>query len=98
MSCKVTRDDDRAGLANCQTVASIGTMKAGSRKERNPIMTTDQDNRQDEVTSRLTPTQLRIRERCGKVPKHIQRSVDRYRIALGRPPLWGGFPERQRRQ
>ena len=56
-------------------------------------MTTDQrkDERQDDVTNRLTPTQLRIRERCGKVPRHIQRSIDRYRIALGRPPLWGGF-------
>jgi len=62
-------------------------------------MTTEQrkDERHDDTTSRLTPTQLRIRERCGKVPKHIQRSIDRYRIALGRPPLWGGLQE-QRRQ
>jgi hypothetical protein len=42
--------------------------------------------------SRLTPTQLRIRERCGKVPKHIRQSIDRYRIALGRPPLWDDTP------
>jgi hypothetical protein len=62
-------------------------------------MTTEQrkDERNDDTTSRLTPTQLRIRERCGKVPKHIQRSIDRYRVALGRPPLWGGLQE-QRRQ
>lgn len=60
-------------------------------------MTTDQrkDDQKDTVTSRLTPTQLRIRERCGKVPRHIQRSIDRYRVALGRPPLWGGLQEQR---
>jgi hypothetical protein len=58
---------------------------------------TDQREKRDAATAELTPMQLRIRERCGKVPKHIQRSIDRYRIALGRPPLWSGVQE-QRRQ
>jgi hypothetical protein len=58
---------------------------------------TDQREKRDAATAELTPMQLRIRERCGKVPKHIQRSIDRYRVALGRPPLWSGVQE-QRRQ
>ena len=60
-------------------------------------MPTKDDKTKDDTTSRLTPKQLRIRERCGKVPRYIQRSIDDYRIALGRPPLWGGLQE-QRRQ
>jgi hypothetical protein len=60
------------------------------------MTTTEQhDKRHDDTTSRLTPTQLRIRERCGKVPKHIRQSIDRYRIALGRPPLWGGLTDKR---
>lgn len=60
-------------------------------------MTTDQrnDDQRNGTTNGLTPVQLRIRERCGKVPKRIQRSIDRYRVALGRPPLWGGLQERR---
>lgn len=61
-------------------------------------MTDQQEKRHDEATARLTPMQLRIRERCGKVPRHIQRSIDRYRVALGRPPLWGGLQEQRRQQ
>jgi len=58
----------------------------------------NEKHRQDTATNGLTPLQLRIRERCGKVPKHLQRSVDRYRVALGRPPLWGGLHEQQQRR
>jgi len=67
------------------------------RDERGDMMTDQQEKQRDAATAELTPMQLRIRERCGKVPKHIQRSIDRYRIALGRPPLWSGVQE-QRRQ
>jgi len=31
---------------------------------------TDQREKRDAATAELTPMQLRIRERCGKVPKH----------------------------
>lgn len=59
---------------------------------------TDQTDkqRQDEAARGLTPVQLRIRERCGKVPRRFQRSIDRYRVALGRPPLWGGLQEQRK--
>jgi hypothetical protein len=52
--------------------------------------------RRDDATRGLTPVQLRIRERCGKVPRHVQRSLDRYRMALGRPPLWGALQEQRK--
>jgi hypothetical protein len=67
-------------------------------RERKDITMNDHRDkqRQDTATIGLTPMQLRIRERCGKVPKHLRRSVDRYRVALGRPPLWGGLQEQRR--
>lgn len=43
------------------------------------------DHRND---SRLTPTEIEIRERCGKIPKRLQRNIDNYRIARRMPPLW----------
>jgi len=46
------------------------------------------DKRHDDGASRLTPLQLRIRDKVGNVPKRYRRSIDRYRVALGRPPLW----------
>ena len=50
------------------------------------MMTTGK--RQDDSESRLTPLQLRLRDKVGDVPKRWRRSIDRYRVALGRPPLW----------
>lgn len=40
----------------------------------------------------LTPAQRAIRDSCGSVPKHIRRSIDEYRVALGMVPLWGFVP------
>ena len=49
---------------------------------------TTRKQRQDDGPSRLTPLQLRLRDKVGNVPKRYRRSIDRYRVALGRPPLW----------
>ena len=58
----------------------------------------NEDNRQQgDVDRHLTATQRAIRDRNANLPKHLRRSIDRYRVALGRPPLWGGLQE-QRRQ
>ncbi len=46
-------------------------------------MTHDDDDR------RLTPKQRAIRDRNSGLPKHVRRSIDRYRQALGFVPLWG---------
>jgi hypothetical protein len=42
--------------------------------------------------SRLTPLQLRIRDKLGNVPKRYRRSIDAFHVALGRPPLWDDTP------
>ena len=54
-------------------------------------MTLDNDDR------RLTPKQRAIRDRNAGLPKHIRRSIDRYRQALGFVPLWGSSLD-QRKQ
>jgi hypothetical protein len=51
----------------------------------------------NEDDQRLTPAQKAIRDRCGNVPRHIRRSIDRYRIARGMVPLWNSSLERERR-
>jgi hypothetical protein len=55
------------------------------------IMTKNEDDQ------RLTPAQKEIRDRCGNVPRHIRRSIDRFRIARGMVPLWNSSLERERR-
>lgn len=47
--------------------------------------------------NRLTPIQKDIRDRNAGLPKHVRRSIDRYRTSLGMVPLWGSSVERQRR-
>jgi hypothetical protein len=37
----------------------------------------------------LTAAQLDIRRRNERLPKHLKRSLDAYRVALGMIPLWG---------
>jgi len=51
-----------------------------------------QDNDQ-----RLTPTQRKIRDANNDLPKHVRRSIDRYRQALGFQPLWTPSTERTKR-
>jgi hypothetical protein len=40
----------------------------------------------------LTEEQHRIREKNKSLPRHVKRSVDEYRVALGLAPLWGFLP------
>lgn len=56
------------------------------------MQTKDDDDR------RLTPTQRDIKARNANLPKHLRRSIDRYRVALGMVPLWGSSLERTRRR
>lgn len=55
-------------------------------------MTLDDDDR------RLTQTQREIRDRNANLPKHLRRSIDRYRVARGMVPLWGSSLERERKR
>lgn len=54
----------------------------------------DMIRKENEDDRRLTPTQREIRDRCGNVPRHIRRSIDRYRVARGMVPLWETSLER----
>jgi hypothetical protein len=40
----------------------------------------------------LTSSSLAIRARLSRLPKHMKRSVDEYRVGLGMAPLWGFVP------
>lgn len=53
---------------------------------------------QGDADRRLTKTQLEIRARNDNLPKHLRRSIDRYRVALGMVPLWGSSLERTGRR
>jgi hypothetical protein len=65
-------------------------MKKG--KSMTTTMTASDDDR------RLTPKQRAIRDRNAGLPKHVRRSIDRYRQALGFVPLWGSSLERERKR
>lgn len=60
-------------------------------------MTTNDTNRHDDGNDRLTKTQRDIRDRNAKLPRHIRRSIDAYRVARGMVPLWGSSLERRSR-
>lgn len=60
-------------------------------------LTTERDEARDEADERLTPTQRAIRDSNATLPRHVRRSIDRYRVALGMVPLWGDSLERRRR-
>lgn len=53
---------------------------------------------QGDAERRLTKVQLDIRARNDNLPKHLRRSIDRYRVALGMVPLWGSSLERTGRR
>jgi len=56
------------------------------------------DDRSQEIDAdRLTKTQRDIRDRNSKLPRHIRRSIDAYRVARGMVPLWGSSLERRSR-
>lgn len=52
------------------------------------------NRQQGDVDRHLTATQRAIRDRNANLPKHLRRSIDRYRVALGMVPLWGSSLER----
>jgi len=58
---------------------------------------TNDDRMTGDDSKRLTATQLDIRARNERLPKHLKRSIDRYRVALGMVPLWGSSVERRKR-
>lgn len=56
------------------------------------------DDRSQEIADdRLTKTQRDIRDRNSKLPRHIRRSIDRFRVARGMVPLWDSSLERRSR-
>lgn len=61
-------------------------------------MTEDDRRRLEDIDRRLTAVQRAIRARLEKLPRHLRRSIDRQRTALGMAPLWGDIlPPRRRR-
>ncbi len=54
--------------------------------------------RDDDDDRRLTPTQRDIRDRNANLPRHLRRSIDRFRILRGMVPLWGSALERKTRR
>lgn len=69
-------------------------MTTKGTKGRDDMTTTTKED--DE--RRLTKVQLDIRARNENLPKHLRRSIDRYRVALGMVPLWGSSLERTGRR
>jgi hypothetical protein len=62
-----------------------------------PSMNGTMDDRTQGRDERLTTTQQQIRDRNARLPAHVKRSIDRYRVSLGMIPLWGSSVERRRR-
>ncbi len=60
-------------------------------------MTDDDRLRLEDIDRRLTAVQREIRARLEKLPRHLRRSIDRQRQALGMVPLWGSSLDRSRR-
>lgn len=78
---------------------TIPTLKEGMEEipmtKGNPMTTT---MTLDDDDKRLTPKQRAIRDRNAGLPKHVRRSIDRYRQALGFVPLWGSSLERDQKR
>jgi hypothetical protein len=87
-------------VMNSKTVDTFSTLKEGMEEfpipkgnQMTTTMTLDDDDK------RLTPKQRAIRDRNADLPKHVRRSIDRYRVALGFVPLWGSsLDQRQQRR
>jgi len=80
---------------NCERLACRSTLEEGMEDiamKGNDMMTLNEDDQ------RLTPTQRDIRDRNANLPKHLRRSIDRYRVARGMVPLWGSSLERDRKR
>jgi hypothetical protein len=75
-------------------MASPGVHPDANRETMEDKAVKDEGNvvmEQHNVGSRLTPTQLAIRDRCGQLPKRLQRSIDQFRQSVDLPPLWAGL-------
>ena len=80
---------------NCERLVCRFTLEEGMKEiamKGNDMMTLEEDDR------RLTPTQRDIRDRNANLPKHLRRSIDRYRVARGMVPLWGSSLERDQKR
>lgn len=83
---------------DCERLAGISTMDEGTDDIGMTTKGTDIMQTKDDDDRRLTPTQREIKARNANLPKHLRRSADRYRIALGWVPLWGSSLERSGRR
>jgi hypothetical protein len=59
-------------------------------------MTEDDRRRLEDIDRRLTAVQQAIRARLERLPRHLRRSIDRQRTALGMTPLWGAWQPAKR--
>ena len=80
---------------NCERLAFRSTLEEGTEDFDMKGTTMAKD---DDDDRRLTPTQRDIKARNANLPKHLRRSIDRYRVALGMVPLWGSSLERSSRR
>jgi len=51
-------------------------------------MRINQPSKRFDMPVKLPAEQVRIRDRCGGLPKRMKRSIDDFRIARGLLPLW----------
>ncbi len=81
-------------LINCEMMDTFPTMNDMDDiiDMKGTSMTADDDDK------RLTPKQRAIRDRNADLPKHVRRSIDRYRVALGFVPLWSLDQRQQARR
>jgi hypothetical protein len=61
-------------------------------------MTEDDRRRLEDLNRQLTELQRQLRSRLEGHPKWIRRSIDRQRVSIGLPPLWGDLEPRRRQQ
>lgn len=86
---------NRNVLVNCEWLAGFHTL---NEVHEDIDMEGSKGMPRDDADQRLTKTQLEIRARNDNLPKHLRRSIDRYRVALGMVPLWGSSLERERQR
>lgn len=83
---------------DCERLAETSTMNDVQADTDMTTKGTDIMRKEDDDDRRLTPTQREIKARNANLPKHLRRSIDRYRVALGMVPLWGSSLERNGRR
>lgn len=83
---------------NCERLATSSTLEETTEDDM-VVMTkgTDIMPKEDD-DKRLTATQREIRDRNANLPKHVRRSIDRFRVSCGMVPLWGASVEQSSRR